>query len=197
MTPAISASNQLADHATRAFLSAFREICTAHAAEGNLAWAGAGGEFEYSGDVDMLVTEDGRLRPGSDLPPLERPDVFVQQLMIDCTLHVRLDSTGKAVAVPRGLLFWYVPNGLLDGSETPTWQVYVTAEADPWLDHTFLVADERDNRAIAQLNRPLLERALREWECGMGSPISEWDSSPYRDYICRYGFRGEDEPCPE
>jgi len=46
-----------------------------------------------------------------------------------------------------------------------------------------------DNEELANLNQPLLETALRNWEKMIGRPIDNVETRYYGDYISRYGYK--------
>jgi hypothetical protein len=125
----------------------------------------------------------------------------VVNVMLRCdVLVVQPGPTEPSKVLPNGLYFHY-DSGMTGeiGEQAEFDNAHVTAdvEIDPWVDAPLHDGRFLDNRSVAELNRPRLERALRRWEAAVGKPISEVESLPYPSLVDRYGFRPGGEPDPD
>ncbi len=191
------ALNQIADGAIHAFLEAFADVCTVQDAEGNLA------EIREDLRLSNLWTElqleqdlEGRFRPRPDAASgLLSNRAGLSRVLLACGVKVESDRTEHTL-LWEGIYFHFNSGLSATVGEPVTFDpsyVTVSAEVDPWLDAPYHDGRFVDNRTVADLNRPRLERALRSWEAAMGKPISDVESA-YPDLVDRYGFRPGGEP---
>ena len=192
---------QTADEVTEAFVQAFAEIGTLEYAEGTVTEIGEDGRIlSVQGEV-QLVWHEGRFRPAPDAyigPDAGRAVLSSIMLVYTVTVN-QADSEQQLVSVSSGLYFHYdsdLPDVVGQSATSHSAFARVDVEVDPWLDAPLHGGKFLDNRAIAALNRPRLERALRRWEAAMGKPIDNATSVPYQSFIDRYGFRPGGDPDP-
>jgi hypothetical protein len=193
------ALNQIADGAIQAFLQAFADMCTVEDAEGNLAEIGEDRRLSNLW-TELRLEQDveGRFRPRPDEAFGDLSDrAGLSRVLLACGVKVEGDRT-EPTLLSEGIYFHYNSGLSPTVGEPVTFDspyVTVSAEVDPWLDAPYQGGRFVDNRTVADLNRPRLERALRSWEAAMGKPISEVESA-YPDLVDRYGFRSGGEPDP-
>jgi hypothetical protein len=195
----VEAMNQIADDVVGSFLQAFADLCTVEHAEGDLVEI----EEDYRlsnvrGELPLEQTVEATFRPRSDTAiGVLSNRAGLSSVLLVCSIAVEGDRAERLV-LPDALYFHY-NSGLSSRVGQPmsfdSAHVTVTAEVDPWVDAPLQGGRFLDNRTIAALNRPRLERALRNWEAAIGKPIDELDSA-YPDFIDRYGFRPGGEPDP-
>jgi hypothetical protein len=194
----VRALEQTADDVAEVFVQAFAEIGTLEYAEGTVTEIGEDRRIlSVQGEVP-LVWHEGRFRPApdADVGP-EAGGAVLSSFMLVYTVTV--NQAEQSVPVSSGLYFHYdsdLPDVVGQPATSRSAFARVDVEVDPWLDAPLHGGRFLDNRAIAALNRPRLERALRRWEAAMGKPIDHATSVPYPAFIDRYGFRPGGEPDP-
>jgi hypothetical protein len=184
--------NQIADNAIRAFLQAFADVCTIEDAEGDLVEIGEDRQLSNVwAELRLEQDSEGRFRPRLDAASSDLSKrAGLSRVLVACGVRVEGDRT-EPTLLSDALYFHYNSGLSAEDGEPVTFDtpyVMVSADVDPWLDAPWREGRYVDNRTIASLNRPRLERALRSWEAAVGKPISEVDSS-YPEFIDRYGFR--------
>jgi hypothetical protein len=193
----VEALNQIADEAIRAFLQAFADLCIVEDAEGDLVEIGEDGRLSNQRpEVPLEQDVEGRFRPGSEAASGDLSKrAGLSRVLLGCGVAAEGDRKERTL-LSDGLYFHY-DSGLSSRVGEPltfdSAHVSVSVEVDPWLDAPLHGGRVLDNRTIASLNRPRLERALRSWEGAVGKPISEVDSA-YPNLVDRYGFRAGNEP---
>jgi hypothetical protein len=188
----------LADGASRAFLGAFADVSTLRSAEGVMTEIGDDGRIQrVHGEVALERLAGNTFRPVTD-EESGHPASHTALTSLTLRCDVRVQHQGSDAEILQNGLYFHYDSGVqtvigqLVKLDSPF--VTVAVEVDPWLDAPLHGGRFLDNRIIAALNRPHLERALRRWEADLGVPISEASSVPYPALIDRYGFRPGGEP---
>lgn len=193
---------EAADRMTGAFLEAFSTVCSPRTNDGYVVQLTADGRvLGIEGDVTFELRQGGVFRPRPDTPygPVKEGSV-TGGITVGCSVMVLHPGRDHSIAEFFNGMYFHYHSGadLLEDDTGMLGPAYVTvsAQADPWLDAPLHDGRFQDNRAIAALNRPRLEEALRRWEAAVGKPISDIWSVSFPNLVYRYGFRPGGTPDP-